>query len=114
MSEKKDQNKEIVVETAEQIPQESSKPKKEFCLIRAGKWVNRKYLQFKANPIGKWVVRGGKVTEGVLAVYGLKKFIDKRSGEQEAVITCGEIVDDPETEPMEEEPAEEEINEEHD
>ena len=115
MSEKKDQNNEnVVVTTADKLPQESE-PKKEFVLIRAGKWVNRKYLQFKANPIGKWVVRSGKVAEGVLAVYGLKKFIDKRSEEQEAVITCGEVVDEPEAEPMEEEPAEEEIIEqEHD
>lgn len=110
----KDQNKEnnenVVVETAEKIPQESE-PKKEFILIRAGKWVNRKYLQFKANPVGKWIVRSGKVTEGILAVYGLKKFIEKRSEEQEAVITCGEIMEEPETEPMEEELAEENNNE---
>ena len=110
----KDQNKEnnenVVVETAEKIPQESE-PKKEFILIRAGKWVNRKYLQFKANPVGKWVVRSGKVTEGILAVYGLKKFIEKRSEDQEAVITCGEITEEPETELMEEELAEENNNE---
>ena len=115
MSEKKDQNNGVEVTTADKIPQADEPAKKENILVRARRTLHRKYLQFKATPVGRWVVRGGKVAEGVLAVYGLYEFIDKRKPEEtEAVITCGEIVDEPETEPMEEEPAEEEVNEEHD
>lgn len=112
MNEKKDQNNEVVVTTAEQLPQED-KPKKVNIFIRAGRCVHKKYLQFKATPVGRWVVRGGKVAEGALAVYGLYELFGKKPEESEAVITCGEIVDESEMESVGEEPVEDEVIEEH-